>query len=422
MDGIDWWTPALLVLLICFSAFFSASETAYSAGNKIRLKNLADDGNRRAKAAYPIAERFDRTLSVILVGNNIVNIAAASTATLIASGLFGATGAAVSTVVMTVVILVFGEILPKSFAKENSETVAMAVAAPFSLISTVMYPVAFFFIKLQEILGRFYGNKNPQPLVTEDELMTIIEAIEEEGVIDEQKSELVQSALTFDDTTVQEVLTPRVDLVAIDLGDDPEEIRQAILSERFSRLPVYEKSLDNIIGILQTRDYLEAALTSRGPVDLRPMLAKPLFVHKTKKISALLAEFKRERIHMAVVIDDYGGTMGIVSMEDLLEELVGEIWDEDEEAEFDFVTVEPYVYSISGDYGIHEALEKIGYSERDFDSDYSSIGGWALERLGRIPAVGDSFDYNGVHVEVEAMDEKRITRLTVRYTPPAPTE
>lgn len=422
MDGVDWWTPAILVVLICFSAFFSASETAYSAVNKIRLKNLADDGNRRAKAAYSIADRFDRTLSAILVGNNIVNIAAASAATLIASGLFGATGAAVSTVVMTVVILVFGEILPKSFAKENSETVAMAVAAPLGLVTTLAYPIAFFFIKLQEALGRLYGNQNPQPLVTEEELMTIIEAIEEEGVIDEQKSELVQSALTFDDTAVQEVLTPRVDLVALDLNGDPEEVRQTILTERFSRLPVYEKSLDNIVGILQTRDYLEAALTKRGPVDLQPMLAKPLFVHKTKKISALLAEFKRDRIHMAVVIDDYGGTMGIVSMEDLLEELVGEIWDEDEEAEYDFVTTETGVYSISGDYGIHEALEKIGYSERDFESDYSSIGGWALERLGRIPAVGDSFDYNGIHVEVEAMEEKRITRLTVRYLPPAPTE
>lgn len=422
MDGVDWWTPAILVVLICFSAFFSASETAYSAVNKIRLKNLADDGNRRAKAAYSIADRFDRTLSVILVGNNIVNIAAASAATLIASGLFGATGAAVSTVVMTVVILVFGEILPKSFAKENSETVAMAVAAPLGLVTTLAYPIAFFFIKLQEALGRLYGNQNPQPLVTEEELMTIIEAIEEEGVIDEQKSELVQSALTFDDTAVQEVLTPRVDLVALDLNGDPEEVRQTILTERFSRLPVYEKSLDNIVGILQTRDYLEAALTKRGPVDLQPMLAKPLFVHKTKKISALLAEFKRDRIHMAVVIDDYGGTMGIVSMEDLLEELVGEIWDEDEEAEYDFVATETGVYSISGDYGIHEALEKIGYSERDFESDYSSIGGWALERLGRIPAVGDSFDYNGIHVEVEAMEEKRITRLTVRYLPPAPTE
>lgn len=413
-------TLLLLLVLLCFSAFFSACEMALSSVNKMRIKTMAEDGDRRARTVLTLSDRFERTLSCILVGNNVVNIAAASSATVLATHLFGVSGVAIATAAMTVFILIFGEVLPKSIAKENAEQVSLALGGTLALFIYILTPVSFLFIKLQEVINRLCSSEAAQPLVTAQELRNIIETIEEEGVIDEQKSELMQSALNFDDTTVQEVLTPRVDMVALNLDDDPEKIRQTILTERFSRIPVFERSLDNIIGILQTRDYLEAALSGESPVALEPLLAKPLFVHKTQRISSLLNDFKRERMHMAVVIDDFGGTMGIVSLEDLLEELVGDIWDEDEEAEEDFVQLEPFVYRFSGDFPIDDALERIGYEEREFESEYSTVGGWAFERLGAVPTVGMTFSYNGIEAHIDEMDDQRVVWLTLRYLPPEP--
>lgn len=423
MDTDSLWTFLLLILLVALSAFFSASEMALSTVNKIRLKTMADDGDKRAKKALEIAEKFDRTLSVILIGNNVVNIAAASVSTVLATGIFGSSGVAIATAATTIVILIFGEVLPKSFAKENAESISLGVCRALSLIIFILGPIAAFFVKLQELVAKLCGSDHAQPYVTEQELLNIIETIEEEGVIDEQRSELMQSALAFDETVAQDVLTPRVDLTAINISDPPEKIKDIVLSERFSRIPVFERSLDNIIGILHTRDYLEALLKSgKAPKDIRPLLAKPLFVHKTQRISDLLNDFRREHVHIAVVTDDFGGTMGIVSMEDVLEELVGEIWDEDEEAEIDFVQAEPYVYRVSGDYPIEEALERIGYDTKDFESEFSSVGGWAMEQLGHIPEAGESFEYDGVSATIDEMDEQRIASLTIRYVPPAPEE
>ncbi len=422
MDTDGLWTFILLFTLIALSAFFSASEMSLSSINKVRLKTMAEDGDPRAQRALGMIERFDRTLSVILVGNNVVNIAAASAATVLATSIFGAGGVAIATAATTVVILIFGEVLPKSIAKENAESIALSLCGPLSVFIYVLMPLSLLFVKLQELVSKLYGDSANHPLVTEQELLNIIETIEEEGVLNEQRSELMQSALSFDSTTVQEILTPRVDITAINMTDPPEKIRAIILNERFSRIPVFERSLDNIIGILHTRDYLEALLHDQSPVDLSTLLAKPLFVHKSHRAALLLNDFKRQRTHMAVVIDDFGGTMGIVSMEDLLEELVGEIWDEDEDEEIDFVALESYVYRVSGDYPITDALDRIGYEERDFDSEYSSVGGWSFEQLGRIPSVGDSFEYNGIRVEISEMAEQRIVSVIMRYVPPAPEE
>ena len=412
------YTFIFLCILVSLSAFFSASEMALSSINKVRIKTMADDGDKRAAKVLALTERFDRTLSVILIGNNIVNIAASSILTVLATSLFGAGGVAIATAVATVMILIFGEITPKCIAKEKSEELALAISPVLSLLIIILYPLALIFVKLQGLISRLAGADKSQPMVTEQELMNIIETSEEEGVIDEQRSELMQSALTFDDTTVQEVLTPRVDLTAINVAYPPEKIKEIVLTERFSRIPVFEKNLDNIIGILHTRDYLELLLEKGAPPeDITPMLAKPLYVHKTQRIASLLNDFKRERVHIAIVTDDFGGTMGIVSMEDVLEELVGEIWDEDEEAEIDFLQTEPNHYKISGDYPIDEALERIGYIEKDFETEYASIGGWALERLGYIPTVGDSFEYNNISVKIEEMDDKRIVSLLVHFVP-----
>jgi len=405
----------IITLFVCImlSSFFSASETAFSAANKMRLRTAALDGDRRAARALKIAEDYDRTISVILIGNNIVNIAASSIATVAATKWFGISGPAIATVAMTIIVLTFGEILPKSFAKEHADKVVPAVAGPLSIAIAILTPIAAFFVKLQALMLKLTGSGD-SPQVTEEELRTIIETSEEEGIIDEQRSELMRSALQFDDTTVQEVLTPRVDLVAIDIDDDPEEIKETILRERFSRLPVYKNDIDNIIGILQTRDYLEALL-SNSDISLQEMLIKPLYAHKTQPIAALLSQFKRERRHMAVVVDDYGGTMGIVSMEDLLEELVGEIYDEDEVEEVDFVVLSDGEWRISGDYPIEDALERVGYLERGFESDYSSIGGWAFEMFGHIPEVGESFEYNGITVRIDEMDDQRIEWVVLSY-------
>lgn len=422
MDTDGLWTFVLLFTLIALSAFFSASEMSLSSINKVRLKTMAEDGDPRAQRALGMIERFDRTLSVILVGNNVVNIAAASAATVLATGIFGAGGVAIATAITTVVILVFGEVLPKSIAKENAESIALSLCRPLSFFIFILTPLSLLFVKLQEWVSKLYGDSVNHPLVTEQELLNIIETIEEEGVLNEQRSELMQSALSFDSTTVQEILTPRVDITAVNLADPPEKTRDIILGERFSRMPVFERSLDNIIGILHTRDYLEALLKGQEPIDLSALLTKPFFVHKSHRAALLLNDFKRQRTHMAVVIDDFGGTMGIVSMEDLLEELVGEIWDEDEDEEFDFVALEPYIYRVSGDYPVTDALDRIGYEERDFDSEYSSVGGWSFERLGFIPSVGDSFEYNGIQVEISEMDEQRIVSVIMRYVPPAPEE
>ncbi len=417
------YTFIFLCILIGLSAFFSASEMALSSVNKVRIKTMADDGDKRAAKVLALTERFDRTLSVILIGNNIVNIAVSSILTVLATALFGAGGVAIATAVATVLILIFGEITPKCIAKEKSEDMALGVSPILSIIITVLYPVAVLFVKLQNLISKIVGAGKTQPYVTEQELLNIIETIEEEGVIDEQRSELMQSALAFDETMAQDVLTPRVDLTAINIADSPEKIKQLVLTERFSRIPVFEKTLDNIIGILHTRDYLEAMLkTGQAPEDIRPLLAKPLFVHKSQRIAALLNDFRRKRVHMAIVTDDFGGTMGIVSMEDVLEELVGEIWDEDEEAEVDFIQTEPFVYRVSGDFPIETALERIGCELKHFDSEFSTVGGWALEQLGYIPTVGESFEANGISVTIDEMDEQRIVMVTMRYVPPAPEE
>ncbi|MBR6735337.1 MAG: HlyC/CorC family transporter [Oscillospiraceae bacterium] len=413
MDSQSYGYIITLFVCIMLSSFFSASETAFSAANKMRLRTAALDGDRRAARALKIAEDYDRTISVILIGNNIVNIAASSIATVAATKWFGISGPAIATVAMTIIVLTFGEILPKSFAKEHADKVVPAFAGSLSIAIAILTPIAAFFVKLQALMLKLTGSGD-SPQVTEEELRTIIETSEEEGIIDEQRSELMRSALQFDDTTVQEVLTPRVDLVAIDIDDDPEEIKETILRERFSRLPVYKNDIDNIIGILQTRDYLEALL-SNSDISLQEMLIKPLYAHKTQPIAALLSQFKRERRHMAVVVDDYGGTMGIVSMEDLLEELVGEIYDEDEVEEVDFVVLSDGEWRISGDYPIEDALERVGYLERGFESDYSSIGGWAFEMFGHIPEVGESFEYNGITVRIDEMDDQRIEWVVLSY-------
>lgn len=416
MDSTGWLLGASLLVLLCLSAFFSASETAFSSLNKIRMKNYAQDGDRKAKRALGIAEDFDKTLSTILVGNNVVNMASASIATVLATALFGASGAAIATFVMTALVLIFGEILPKSFAMENSEKVALSVGGLLAFLIKLLSPVVFVFLKIKEVAKHFLSHREEQPSVTEEELKYIIESIEEEGVLEEQESDLVQSALDFDEITVQEILVPRVDVVAVNVDDSLEEATQTVLEEHYSRIPVYRGTIDNIIGIVKIRDLLEVVVRKKQS-PLKNLVTDCLYVHKTMKISSLLSEMKAKKLQFAVVSDDYGGTMGIVTMEDILEELVGEIWDETDEVIHELVQTDKNTYLVNGDMNIFELFDQLDISDKDFKSEYNTVGGWALEMLGHIPVADELFTYKNMKITVMVVEEQRILSLRVEVTP-----
>ena len=417
----DWFSYILLVILIALSAFFSASETAYTTVNKIRLQNYVDAGSKKAKTALFIAENYDRTLTTILIGNNIVNIGASSIATLLFVKLFGPSGAAISTAVMTILILIFGEVLPKSFAKESSEKFALAFSRPLRILMTVFWPVVFLFIQLKKVAKHISPIKEEEtPTVTEQELKFIVESIEDEGVLEKQESELVQHALEFDEKTVQEVLTPRVDMTTLDIEDDLQTNIGLVLTERFSRIPVCRGTSDRIIGILHTKDLLEA-LVRGDAIDLASMVQPAFFVYKTKKLSSLLADFKRNKTHVAIVTDDYGGTVGMVTMEDLLEELVGDIWDEDEEIIRDFVRIDSQHFLISGDLTIRELFDHLDLPFSNLESNHTSCGGGALEALGHIPQAGEAFQFKNMTLTIQEMDDQRVKKLSV-YLAPQPEE
>ena len=420
MDSPGISTYVFLAVLLAFSAFFSASETAFSSVNLLRIRNMAEDGNQKAKTALKLSGNFDKLLSTILIGNNVVNIATSSLMTVVATNLFGSSGVAIATGAATLLVLTFGEILPKSFAKENSEKIVLMSAPLLNLLNTLLTPFSLFFIWLRGVFTKG-GDGEKAPTITEQELMYMLGTIQEEGVLEEQEKDLVQSALEFDETTVQEIITPRVNMVALDIEDSKKEILDTVIGERYSRLPVYEGTIDNIVGMVHSREILEQVIQG-GEVNLRAMMSDVMFIHRTMKINNLLGQFQKEKSHMAVVIDDYGGTLGLVTMEDLLEELVGEIWDEDDEIVTEYTDLGDNTYEVSGDMNIEEFFDAIEYAPKGFESDYNTMNGWALEQLEHIPEVGESFTYDMLTVTVEEMDDQRITKLKVKKNVAEPLE
>ncbi len=414
MDSFS--TYAAMAALVAFSAFFSATETAFTSVNMIRIRTMAEEGDQKAAAAVRLAENYDRMLSTILIGNNLVNIALSSLTTVMATNLFGDAGVAVATGITTLVILTFGEILPKSWAKENSERLVLLFAEPLRLCTLLLYPLSTFFIWLKGVFRKKGEEGGKAPSITEQELMYMVGAIQEEGVLEEQEKDLVQSALEFDETTVQEILTPRVNLVALDIEEEQGEIIKTATGKKFSRIPVYEGTIDNIVGVVQSREILKRSVQGR-PIRLKNLMAKPMYIHRTMKISRLLGEFQRKKNHIAVVMDDYGGTLGIVTMEDLLEELVGEIWDEDEEIVTEIAQTGEDSWEVSGDMNIEEFFDEIDYTPKGFESDFNTMNGWALEMLEHIPKAGESFACQRLAVTVKEMDDQRVTKLTVKLAP-----
>lgn len=408
---------ATLILMVV-SALFSLLETALTNANTLRLMNMAEEGAKNAKTAVKILGEGEKALSTILICNNIVNIAAVSYSTVMFLGWFGAKGALISTAALTCAILIFSEILPKNYARHNSEKILLAFGALLRLIMAVFTPLTIIYMLLQSGVNALFSHEEKGPSVTEEELKSIIETTFDEGVLEEEEADLVQSALDFSDITVQEILTPRVDVVAVEIEDSIDEILKLVIEERYARLPVYEKTIDRIVGILHTRDLLEAVILKKE-IKLADMLTQPYYIHKTKKLSTLMAEFQRMRVHIAVVTDDYGGTVGIVTLEDLLEELVGEIYDEDDEVIEDFVEISPGIYQASGEMDVEDMFEKLEFVNRNFETGYYSLSGWVMSLFEHMPEVGETLNYKGIEITVAELDDRRITKLLITYKKPS---
>ena len=415
MDDSIW---QIIVIFICIllSAFFSSVETAFSFVNVIRLQSYAEDGNKKAKTALYISNNFDKALTTILICNNIVNLGCSALATVFCFRLFGEIGPAVATGATTLLVLTFGEIIPKCLAKEHCEVYSLHTAGVLRFLMVVLTPIVFLFIKLKELAIKVAGNKNEQPSVTEDELKQIVENIEGEGVLEEDESEMVQSVLDFDDKTVLEVLTPRVDMTAIDIMESPEKLKHIIIESRYSRIPVYKDTIDHIIGILHTRDYLEDLANGVEP-NIGKLIQTPYFVFNNQKLSKILSDFKRKRLHIAVVTDEYGGTLGIVTMEDLLEEIVGDIWDEDEEIENDFTKISDTQYIVSGDMPLENLFEIAQIDPDDVETDSVTVGGFVLEHFQTIPRRKAKFVFENIKFVVQQVNSQRIIAVDVFIDP-----
>lgn len=403
-------------LLILCSSFFSCIETAFSCVSTARLKNEESKSNKKAKNALFITENFDKALTTILIGNNVVNLGCSSLATVLCMNIFQNFAAAISTGLTTILVLTFGEIIPKCIGKEKSEAVALNTAIILKGLMIVLTPLSFLFIAIKTGALKLLNIRNDSPTVTEDELKYIIEHSENEGVLEEEESEMVQSALEFDEKSAFEVLTPRVDMLALDIDDDFETNKNKILTERYSRVPVYKENLDNILGILYTRDYLEELIDGKTP-DIKLLINDAFFTYKSRKLSALMNDLRKNQVNMAIVTDEYGGTLGIVTMEDLIEEIVGEIYDEDEDIEKEYTKLRENCYFVSGDLEFDQLLELTDREDFDNDTESHTVGGFIFEHMGRIPKEGDKFEIDGLSFEVYKVEERRIISAIVKVDP-----
>ena len=408
---------AALVILVGFSAFFSASETAFSSLNQIRLKSRAEDGDSSAARVLAMAEQYDKLLSTILIGNNIVNIAAASIGTILFTQMLGAErGATMSTIVLTIIVLIFGEVTPKSLAKEMPEKVATAVSPFLVLLMALMTPLTWLFTQWKKPLGHFV-HSGEADTITEGELMTMVSEAENDGELTDRESELIRSAIEFDDVEVEEILTPRVDVVAVEDDIPLEELAQTFAESGYSRLPVYHGTIDNIIGVVHEKDFYIARLKKATKID--DLVVPTLYTTGSTQISQLLRTLREQHHHLAVVVDEYGGTEGIITLEDILEELVGEIWDEHDEVTEDFRKQSDGSWLVSGSASVDDLYEELDLPEEE-DIDSNTVNGLVQEKTCHLPKVGDRFtlgEYDGV---VTRTAKRRVTE--VRLTPAAPAE
>ncbi|AFA48241.1 HlyC/CorC family transporter [Acetobacterium woodii] len=397
----------ILGLMLLISAYFSATETAFSSLNRIRIKNLAKDGNKRAAQVLELSENFDTLLSTILIGNNIVNIASASIATVVFVKYYGNAGVTISTVVMTIAVLIFGEITPKSLAKDSPEKFAMFAAPMIRFLIVILMPVNFLFMLWKKFLSKLVKVSDERSM-TEEELLTIVEEAENDGGIELQDGELIRSAIEFNDLDVDDILTHRVDVVAIDIDNHKEDIEKIFFDTGFSRLPVYQGTIDQIIGFINHKDFTH--YVANGDSSLNDIINPVLFITPNMKISKLLTLLQQKKCHIAVVSDEYGGTAGIVTLEDVIEELVGEIWDEHDEVIDEFVKVTENEYKILGKANLGKMFDLF---DMDDEFDMITVGGWIVELLDRVPAIGESFEYEDLTITIIQADERHVIEIKV---------
>lgn len=401
---------SLIIIVFCviMSAYFSATETAFSSLNRIRIKNMADKGNKKAALVMKMSENYDGMLSTILIGNNIVNIAATSLATVLFVNMLGDdAGPTVSTIVTTVVVLVFGEVSPKSIAKESPEKFAMFSAPLLKVLMVILTPFNFLFAQWKKLLSHLFKTEGNRT-VTEEELLTIVEEAEQEGGIDEQEGTLIRSAIEFTEQEAIDILTPRIDITAVSMGTSKDEIAEIFADTGYSRLPLYEENIDHIVGIIYQKDFHNYVY--RTDKEISSIVRPALYIAKNKKIGELLKELQKEKLHIAVVLDEYGGTIGIVTLEDILEELVGEIWDEHDEVTQEIEKVSETEYLVLGSTNIDKLFELLEIEE---ELEVFTVSGWVMNMLGRVPAAGDNFEYQKFQVSVLEMDDKRVGKIRI---------
>ena len=405
---------AVIVLCIFLSAFFSMSEMSFSSTNRVRLEHQAEEGDKKAKRALYITERFDDALSTILVGNNLVNIASSSVASVAVILLFGEQYASVATAIITVAVIVFGETVPKIIADKKATTLSRILSAPIYFLMVLLRPITFVVVKLVELLTKgLKGEATDEEEASVEELHTIIEKAEDEDVLDEDASELVSAAIDFAEIQASEVMTARVDITAIDIEDDWEKILEIVDQATYSRIPVFEGSIDHIIGVLSMNHFLKAMIGNHQ-IDIRPLLMEPCYVYKTMRLPYVMQVLRTSRQHLAIVTDEYGGTAGVVSLEDVLETLVGDIWDDTDIVEEDIVEHANGIWEVDGDMQISDFAELLKWNEEELSIDSETVGGWCIEMLGHFPKTGDTFAYRDIDVTIMETDTRRVTAVSVK--------
>lgn len=411
MDDGSRLSGLIIVVLFFFAAYFAVAETAFASVSKIKIKAGVERGDARAEKALHILDNFDKAVTTILIGTNIVHLTIASMVTVLVTRRWGISAVTVGTIVTTIAVFFLGEMLPKSIAKRYSERLALATAGSLCFFMRIFTPISYVLTKIGQAAAKLSG-PGEEVSVTEDELYDIIEDMTDGGALNEDQGELISSALEFGDITVDSILTARVDLEAIDVTEDPEKIVEYLKNHRHSRYPVYEETTDHIIGTVQLRKYLRAYRKDKHP-DLRSLLDEPFFIHYSMKVADLIEDIREKKLSMAIVLDDFGGTRGIVTVEDVLEELVGEIWDEEDIVVEEFTELGKGRYLASADMTVGEIFERMDYEELEEDEDleYKRASEWAFEQFGHVPKVGESFTYEALSVSVARMQANRIVQI-----------
>ena len=413
MSSLYIYIIGIIVCVMC-SAFFSASEMSFSACNKVRLEHESDNGNKKATVAFKIANKFDDAISAILVGNNLVNIAASSMGSIAVMMILSEQYAWVSTAVITIMVVIFGETIPKISSKKNATNFAMKFAYPVRTLMIVLKPVTFIVVSLVNLITNMLPDVEEEDTdAALEELHTMIDIAEDEDVLDEDASELVSAAIDFADIAASEVMTARVDIIAIDIDDPWEEILRTIDASPYSRIPVYEGSVDHVIGILSLNRFLKAMI-DQDKVEIRSLLLPTCYVYKTMRLPAVLSSLRNAQQHIAVVTDEYGGTLGVVSMEDVLEQLVGDLWDETDTVEKDIEKKGDGRYELDGDTPIYEFIELMRWKEDDFDYDSETVGGWCIEYNNGFPNVNSKFTFRDIEVTILEVSKRRVRRIQVQ--------